>query len=70
VGSANMDMRSFDIDFEVNALIYSRKITARLESTFGEDMRNSVEVNFRSWKKRPRRKKIMESLARMLGPLY
>jgi len=70
VGSANMDMRSFDIDFEVNALIYSRKITARLESTFEEDMKNSVEVNFRSWKERPRRKKIMESLARMLGPLY
>ncbi len=70
VGSANMDTRSFDMNFEVNALIYSRKFTAQLEKAFEEDVLNSVEVDLKSWRHRPRKKKIKESLARILGPLY
>ena len=70
VGSANMDNRSFDLNFEVNALIYSRKVTARLEKTFEADLAESMEIEAGKWKLRPRKKKIKESLARMFGPLY
>lgn len=70
VGSANMDNRSFDLNFEVNAMIYDRVITGKLEKTFFEDLEHSDECMIESWNKRPRIKRLKESLARILGPLY
>jgi cardiolipin synthase len=70
VGSANIDNRSFDLNFEVNALIYSEEITRALEEIYMDDLGRSVEVTLKGWKKRSKTKRIKESLARVLGPLY
>ena len=34
VGTANMDIRSFDLNFEIMSIIYSHSFTAELEETF------------------------------------
>ena len=43
-GTANMDVRSFQLNFEVNATIYSEKTTSRLEKIFEEDLLQCTEI--------------------------
>ncbi len=70
VGTANLDNRSFDLNFEVNALIYNEEITGQLVAIFEEDLKKSKHIRPTAWKKRPRKQKIKESMSRILGPLY
>jgi cardiolipin synthase len=70
VGSANVDMRSFDLNFEVAALIYDEAFSSRLQLLFDEDRTKSRLVDPGEWDKRKRINKYKESLSRILGPLY
>lgn len=70
VGSPNVDVRSFDLDFEVTALIYDENFAARLSKIFEEDLTNCSEVFKEEWDRRPKGNRYKESLARILGPLY
>ncbi len=70
VGSANVDMRSFDLNFEVTALIYDDLFAAEMASVFSTDLGNSEEVIEETWAGRKRSWRYKESLARILGPLY
>ena len=65
VGTANMDMRSFDENFEVNLIIYDRNVAKNLAASFVD----SVEESIHKWKFRPKRQKIRESVARLFAPL-
>ena len=40
VGSANMDIRSFELNFESNAIIYSEKIALELQKAFCHDIKD------------------------------
>jgi cardiolipin synthase len=70
VGSPNVDVRSFDLDFEVTALIYDEDFAMRLGVLFSEDVKNCDEIGSDEWMKRPRRERYKESIARIFGPLY
>lgn len=70
VGSANVDMRSFDLNFEIAALIYDEDFADRLHKIFLNDISCSLQVNPDDWAKRKRSTKYKESLSRILGPLY
>jgi len=70
VGSANVDMRSFDLNFEVAALIYDESFAGRLFQVFCDDIANCTQVEPGKWSKRKRIAKYKESLSRILGPLY
>ncbi|WP_353893714.1 cardiolipin synthase [Proteinivorax hydrogeniformans] len=69
IGSANLDVRSFELSFEVNGFIYDKKICAQATKDFLEDLGNSKEVILKEYLKRPITDKIKESLARLLSPL-
>jgi cardiolipin synthase len=69
VGTANMDIRSFDQNFEVSALIYDQEIATNLQNRYFNDLQNSVEINISDWEKRPRWDQIRESVARIFSPL-
>lgn len=69
VGTTNMDYRSFNINFEVNAFIYENKIIEELTNQFNDDLKNAVELKLNRWEKRPLTKKVIESSARLLAPL-
>ncbi len=69
VGSANMDVRSFEDNFEVSALIYDRKLAGELEESFHRDLGNSRIVTLQEWSLRPWHASARESLARLLSPL-
>jgi cardiolipin synthase len=70
VGSPNVDVRSFDLDFEVTALVYDEEFAFRLGVLFNEDMKNCSEVTLQEWLKRKKGDRYKESLARIFGPLY
>lgn len=69
VGSANMDIRSFEDNFEVTAIIYDRHITQELEQHFIKDLTKCTLVNEQMWEQRPMHHNVYESLARLLSPL-
>jgi cardiolipin synthase len=69
VGTANMDIRSFDQNFEVSALIYDEAITLELQRTYLSDLQNSTEIHLETWEKRPRWHQIGENVARIFSPL-
>lgn len=68
IGSANMDYRSFDLNFEVNAIVYSEKINAQLTDTFYNDLKDAVEINAKEWLTRPKYIHIWEKFVRLLSP--
>lgn len=69
VGTANLDFRSLETNFEVNAMIYDEEIANTLSAQFLEDQKKSEEVFLEKWLKRPRINKIKESFARILSPM-
>ncbi len=69
VGTANMDIRSFNQDFEANALIYDEAVTRELKLDFEDDLESSKEIILDDWEKRPLWDKAQESVARMFSPL-
>ena len=68
IGSANMDYRSFDLNFEVNAIVYSEEINAQLNNAFYNDLKDSIEINATEWQNRPKYVQIWEKLVRLLSP--
>ncbi len=69
VGSANMDERSFEDNFEVTAFLYDREKTARLEHDFLEDLQLSRRIMPERWQYRPKKECVYEAVARLLSPL-
>ena len=69
IGTANLDIRSFDQNFEVSALIYDENITMELQRNYLLDLQNSSEITLEEWEKRRRWDKIRESVARIFSPL-
>lgn len=69
VGTANLDFRSLETNFEVNAMIYDEEIAGILAGQFLEDQEKSELVILEEWQKRPRMNKIKESFARILSPM-
>jgi cardiolipin synthase len=69
VGSANMDIRSFHINYELNALSYDRRIAQQLEADFQRDLAHCSEFSWRGYEKRHFLVRLRDSLARLLSPL-
>ena len=68
-GSANMDLRSFMLNFEINAFIYDRKVIDLMKEDYFEDMKNSKEINKDEFKNRSIVQKSKESVARLFSPI-
>ena len=69
VGSTNMDFRSFEHNFEVNAFMYDEPTALRMKEIFLLDQRDCISVYLKNWEKRPWRQKVKESVVRVLSPL-
>lgn len=69
VGTANIDVRSFKLNFEVNAFIYDRETSRKLAELFEQDMILSTELTLELYEERTRFIKMKESFARLLSPI-
>ncbi len=69
VGTANMDHRSFELNFEVNALIYDEDFANELKAQFFIDLKDTIQMDPVEWSQRSGLKKFGDNLARLMSPL-
>lgn len=69
VGTANIDVRSFKLNFEVNAFIYDTATSSKLNSIFEKDMIDCTEITSKIYKNRSKVIKFKESIFRLLSPI-
>lgn len=69
VGTANIDVRSFKLNFEVNAFIYDEVEAKKLAQLFYDDMDISTELTFEMYENRSNIIKMKESISRLLSPI-
>jgi cardiolipin synthase A/B len=69
IGSANIDIRSFSINYELNTVFYSKRITKKLESDFERDLEHCSEFDPAAYRKRGTASRFRDSVARVLSPL-
>jgi len=69
IGSANMDIRSFTINYETNLVIYDRVVTRQLESAFLADIRQCQPFTAESYARLPLYKRFGDSMMRLVSPL-
>ena len=69
VGTANIDIRSFMINSEINAFIYDNKTVNQLYQMFEQDLKNSRRVTVEEFQKKGFGRKMIESFCRLFSPL-
>ena len=69
IGSTNIDSRSMEQNFEVNAFIYDPKVAERQRDIFMDDMHECTIVDPAQWEHRPFSRRVVQSLSRLLTPL-
>ncbi|WP_421150098.1 phospholipase D-like domain-containing protein [Seonamhaeicola sp. NFXS20] len=69
VGTSNMDYRSFNINFEINSVIYNVEKSKQLKAHFLEDLKHSNAVDYNTYAKRSKFEKLKESYCRLWSPL-
>lgn len=67
VGTTNFDIRSFSLNYEVNAFIYDEGFAARCKEVFRQDMDDCIEMTWEEFKKRGIGTRMIESICRLLA---
>ncbi|HMK17745.1 MAG TPA: cardiolipin synthase [Chitinophagaceae bacterium] len=67
IGTANMDLRSFELNFEVNVMLYDRKFSEQLRSVFFKDLEDAEKIDRDAWCQRPAYKQLPERIARLFS---
>ncbi|MGM0775464.1 MAG: phospholipase D-like domain-containing protein [Bacillota bacterium] len=69
VGSANYDMRSFRLNYEVCQVLYSTDVARELTDQFERDLIDSIPLNIEDLLQRSLTERIVEQGARLFSPL-
>lgn len=69
IGTANFDMRSFKLNYEVNAVFYNTELTAELDAQIAEDLKACKEILLSDIKSEPVFFRLRYSLARLVANL-
>jgi cardiolipin synthase len=69
IGSANMDIRSFSINYETNLVVYDEGLTRELEADFEADLERCVSFSVEEYEARRRSSRFIDSTLRLCSPL-
>lgn len=69
VGTTNLDIRSFEQNYEVNAVIYDDTFAFALKNDFLKDIKNSTQLDFNTFIQRPWIQKLKEGFAKIFSPV-
>ena len=69
VGTANLDIRSLELNYETTALIEEEHVVNSIKRMVKEDIDESREVQLNDWLKRPRLQKLGENLCSLMTPV-
>jgi cardiolipin synthase len=67
IGTANMDHRSFELNFEVNVILYDRKFSEQLRTVFFKDLEDAEKIDKEAWCQRPSYRQLPERIARLFS---
>lgn len=67
VGTANLDIRSFYLNFEVNVMLYETQSIQSLLNDFNIDFSRSTEIIYQDWKNRSIKDRTLQSLAQLFS---
>jgi cardiolipin synthase len=63
VGSTNLDRRSFELNEELNLVVYDGTVARRLERVFVSDVEQSRQVTYEQWQRRGFMSRVLEVLS-------
>ena len=69
VGTCNMDIRSFRLNYEVNAVFYDEKISRELKAHFQEDRKHCRRITLEDIRGLPLFFRLRNSFCRLFSPL-
>jgi cardiolipin synthase len=69
IGTANMDYRSFELNFEVNVILYDKEFSQQLRAVFFKDLEDAEKIDQERWYNRPALIQLPEKLARLFSPV-
>lgn len=65
IGSSNMDMRSFTLNYEISVLVHGSQLISRLREVEESYRQHSSELLLEDWIARPLRSKVLDNTARL-----
>lgn len=69
IGTSNMDNRSFNINFEINAVVYEKETSKALKAIYLEDIEDAFLMNAEKWNERSNFNKLKEAFCKLWAPL-
>lgn len=69
IGSANLDERSFSLNFEASEMVYSREVNRTMCLQFQRDVKESTLLTPEIFRRRPMIEKLKEPIARLFSPI-
>jgi cardiolipin synthase len=69
IGTCNLDHRSFDLNFEVNVILYDFEFAEKMKQMFEQDCKDSIKLELARWKKRSKWQRLKNNIIRLLSPL-
>lgn len=69
IGTANMDIRSFALNYEANAVIYDQTVAQELAQDFMADMEHCAEWSLDDYRRQPIIYRLRDSISRLASPL-
>ena len=69
LGSANLDVRSFRLNFELIAVLWDPRVVGKLEDLFMEDLAHTKPVELDAWRQRSLVTRMKEGAGRLCAPL-
>ena len=65
IGSSNMDMRSFSLNYEISVMLHGRDIVTKLREIEDTYRQQCTELLLDDWLTRPLRSKVLDNTARL-----
>ena len=69
IGTANLDIRSFEQNYEVNVLVYEKEFAQELKKDFLKDCEISTQIKYQEHLKRPKMQRLKEGVAKVFSPV-
>lgn len=69
IGTCNLDHRSFDLNFEVNVVVYDEAFARKMRRMFDRDCKDSIKLELHRWNKRSWKQRLKNSFIRLFSPL-
>ncbi len=68
-GTVNLDLRSFELNFEVSLIAYDHEFAAAMRALQREYESRSGVLDLAQWRSRPRARRLLENAAQTMSPL-